>query len=652
MIQPKTPPPAEDDLARVVLARLAEDRRVRRTLPAGGTLHFDRRLPFLCVYRYPPGGSDWGDEHLITAETAYLIAPGETRLFRAVAEVTHTIIEAMISHFGSFLVIEFWPSPDSVPTSELHEESGEPLPVAPGFTIHVPKGGFPRRTVDTLVKSMGTIKIHRRLAEVTVQEHWNGRPPGFRALLTPAEAKRIGCFVVGLEVRPIYRDPETRELFPAVMQQLRRQVTRSTKRAFFTFVRNHTNLRPQHYLTLGRRTVVKSVWEVDRMLAEVGSSFDFLLQATPINAEAAWHEFRRSHYEKAPVFLYRPLAVEPAILKRRLYDIPIEKVEDPTIAHLFRQKQDELDRKITMLADIGTRRFFLGGLQIYGSATDSLQQLAHELLCRIPPRSREDSSAGHVNAAEFADMARAEVEYYRSQYAEFGTTVTIRDDIYTGLLTSQGNLLIGNKTRIPVSRVEALLHHEIGTHAVTYFNGRAQPFRQLYIGLAGYDALQEGLAVLSEYLVDGLSRPRMRLLAARVFAARRLVDGASFVDTFRALTNEHAFPQRRAYTITMRIYRGGGLTKDVVYLQGLTQILEYLREGGEIEPLLVGKIAADHIPLIDELQHRHVLRPPPLRPRYLDLPAIDERISRVRQGLKVTDLLERMSVPQASRHHR
>ena len=41
----------------------------------------------------------------------------------------------------------------------------------------------------------------------------------------------------------------------------------------------------------------------------------------------------------------------------------------------------------------------------------------------------------------------------------------------------------------------------------------------------------------------------------------------------------------------MRIYRGGGLTKDAVYLRGLLQILRYLREGGELEPLFVGKVA-------------------------------------------------------------
>jgi uncharacterized protein (TIGR02421 family) len=165
--------------------------------------------------------------------------------------------------------------------------------------------------------------------------------------------------------------------------------------------------------------------------------------------------------------------------------------------------------------------------------------------------------------------------------------------------------------------VEALLAHEVGTHLVTYYNGRSQPFQQLYTGLAGYEELQEGLAVLSEYLVGGLSRSRMRQLAARVVAVRRLTEGASFVETFRILERDHGFTQQSAYTITMRVYRGGGLTKDVIYLRGLRSLLRHVSKNGDLEPLLVGKIAEEHIPIVRELQYRKVLRPAPIRPRYL-----------------------------------
>ena len=217
----------------------------------------------------------------------------------------------------------------------------------------------------------------------------------------------------------------------------------------------------------------------------------------------------------------------------------------------------------------------------------------------------------------------------------------IRDDLTSGLMVSRGSLLIGRDTRIPSARVDALLQHEVGTHVVTYYNGRAQPLRHLYSGLAGYDPFQEGLAVLSEYMVGGLSRPRVRVLAARVIAAHQLEGGASFVDTFRWLVRDQGFGQRTAFTIATRIHRGGGLTKDAGYLRGLVQVLEYLGRNGEIEPLLIGKIAMGHVPIVSELRWRQVLREPPLLPRWLNSPAAAERLAHLRGGMTVMNLIRR-----------
>ena len=77
------------------------------------------------------------------------------------------------------------------------------------------------------------------------------------------------------------------------------------------------------------------------------------------------------------------------------------------------------------------------------------------------------------------------------------------------------------------ARVGASLQHEVGTHLVTYYNGLEQPLRLLHVGLAGYDETQEGLAVLAEYLVGGLSRSRLRTLAERV--RPRLVQDGMFL---------------------------------------------------------------------------------------------------------------------------
>jgi len=244
-----------------------------------------------------------------------------------------------------------------------------------------------------------------------------------------------------------------------------------------------------------------------------------------------------------------------------------------------------------------------------------------------------------------AQMVREVAQKTNDTAGDGTTTATIlaqaivREDMFSGLLCSGGDLLIGQQTRVPTNRIRALLQHEVGTHLLTYYNGLAAPFQQLHAGFAGYDALQEGLAVLSEYLVGGLSRPRLRLLAARVVAAAQLVNGATFIETFRLLDRHFEFPQRTAYTISMRTYRGGGLTKDMVYLRGLSEMLDYLRGGGDLDPLFVGKIATDHIPLIRELRLRQVLKTPPLKPTYLDDPQVLSRLEQLRQGRTVLELV-------------
>jgi uncharacterized protein (TIGR02421 family) len=168
-----------------------------------------------------------------------------------------------------------------------------------------------------------------------------------------------------------------------------------------------------------------------------------------------------------------------------------------------------------------------------------------------------------------------------------------------------------------------------------------QPLKIFASGLAGYDALQEGLAVLSEYLCDGLTRARARVLAGRVVGVRALVDGADFVETFRLLAHEHAFPEHTAFIIAVRIHRGGGLTKDAQYLRGLRELLAYLRADGTLEPLFVGKLGVPHIPVVQELVLRGVLQLPPVKPRWLSDLAVMERLGACRR-MDVMDLIEKI----------
>jgi uncharacterized protein (TIGR02421 family) len=634
--------PSGSSLASRVIAELAANKSVRLELPGGGRLHLDRQLPFVCVYRRTPEeADDNGTEQLVTCEACYMIVPAEARAASRVLKLLREVVHHSAQQFGSFLIIETWAAQKGEAEESSSHGNGHLDATQPRFEIIAPASRIPRSTIEALSKSLGRDMLPFGGTQVVLAPYQRLAPAGHKPLVRMSELKAWNCFSLGVVAQPVFRNGLTHEVYPAVLRSIRHHMHSALEQAYFAFTHKRTSLRTPHYHALGGRTIEQPVLDIDRQLVDIARSFDLLLQATPVNAEAAWREFRRARFEKPPMFYYRPLAIDPALLKRQLYLIPVERIEDPTLSYLFRQKQEELDRQITLLSDVDTPRFLPESLQLYGGVSDWLLNHAIELLDEVPTYTREEPRRQQLDATEFAKRALQELGYYQLQCADFRATVSVRDDMYAGLMVSNDQLLIGGKIRVPQRRVEALLQHEVGTHLVTRYNGHHQPFQQLEVGLAGYDGLQEGLAVLAEYLVGGLSRTRMRILAARVVAARQLLDGATFVDTFRTLDRNYEFSKRTAYTIAMRIYRGGGLTKDAVYLRGLLQILRYLREGGELEPLFVGKVASSHLPLIFELAQRQVIKPPLLLPRYLQQSEAQQKLERLRAGTKLLELLQR-----------
>jgi uncharacterized protein (TIGR02421 family) len=615
-----------------ITERLRDNLPVRRTLPDGGRLHIDRQLPFLIVYRPPQGSPDPGTARFVKGEASYLVAPHREGHRRELTALVSSVVDPMADVFGGFLVIELWAGPDedAVPAPD-----GTPQP--PGFRVVTARRDCDMPSVERLVKRLSRIQVLGTAAEVDLTPGVRLSPPGMprlsRSLGTATSAARL----IGIELRPVYRNAETGEELPVVGRALHRQFSKALQQAVYEFALRETTHRPLHYQALGRRAFVKAASHADRGLAEIASAFDLLLLVSPINTEAAYRAFRRGGDSKPPQFRYRHLDVDPTTLKRDLYRVPIERVEDPTLEAIFREKQRELSLKLDLLSDRGSARFLHTAIALYGDVDASMVETARDVLERTEPARPRKSRT--IDAAELAARATQEIARYRTLYPALGAEVELRDDVVS-LMVSQGNLLVGSRMRFPLHRVEALIQHEVGTHVVTHWNGAAQRFKLLASGLAGYDELQEGLAVLAEYLVGGLTTDRLRTLAGRVLAARAVCDGSEFIETFRVLTAELGFSARHAFVMAMRVHRGGGLVKDALYLRGLQRVATYLGNAGRLDTLLVGKIAVDQVPVIEELQRRRVLQPPPLRPRYLEEPDTHYRLEQLRTGVDLTTLVE------------
>ena len=586
-----------------VLERLRQNKPVRRTLPLWGRIHIDRRLPFLFLYRKPLERPDAGTASLVLGEAAYLLASSDARMSRGLKALVQGIVDISLPAFGAFLLVEVWSS------CETSVETERPGLQNPAFRLRHSGSKVLFPTVEAFERSLRSIRTRGGRAEVDTIVERDCSPPRLRPCLSGRELVPKGVHWLGLEVRPVYRSANGHDPFPVALRELRRALSKSTKHALVEFVRQRTSSSPAHYQMLGRRTVVKAVWQADRILSGITDRIDFLPSVTPINLHAAWAAFERSGCTELPRFGYRPLLIAPLDLKRELYSAPIKRIEDPELGWMLRKKQRELDWQLTALSARDSQAFLYASLLVFGDVDETLLAEARRVLEKVPSHPEADRASHKVNASEFAARAIEEIEFFRLQYDQANVGVEINAN-NTGLMVSNGTLFIGTDLGVPNARLEALVQHEVGTHLLTYINGQAQPFRLLRSGLAGYDELQEGLAVLSEYLAGGLSPARLRLLAARVIAVKCLTDGADFVQTFDRLHMDLGFSERTAFGITTRVFRSGGLTKDATYLRGLVRILRYLGSGGSLEPLLVGKIGFEDVSVMEELLRRRSYAPP------------------------------------------
>jgi hypothetical protein len=115
--------------------------------------------------------------------------------------------------------------------------------------------------------------------------------------------------------------------------------------------------------------------------------------------------------------------------------------------------------------------------------------------------------------------------------------------------------------------------------------------------------------------------------------------GAGVAEIFQELVDAHRLAANEAFEVAVRACRGGGLTKDVVYLKGLRDLLAHLEAGRSFEQLFLGKFSLSQFDTIESMLEDAEIEPAELLPRYLDDPIARERLDACRH-LDVADLYQ------------
>ncbi|CAN7621681.1 flavohemoglobin expression-modulating QEGLA motif protein [Rhizobium sp. LjRoot98] len=609
-----------------ILDCLRTDKSVRKDFDNGGRLHIDRPLPFLSVH-IGKGREDLAARDIVAANASYLVVDD----IKEALPILEAVGAVLGERFGAFLLLDI---------DELDHDTliTDDAPYLPPFEIRIAS------TDDVAARKAATA-----LAEGTDIRQVKFRTPRINRFAIKADSQaaliagQTGFPLVAVRFAPIYRQPESRSTYPDLRERLVANIFDAGLKAFAAFIDATQSLKLTTHRALGRKAFVDAVSRADRSIDDVASSFDFLLAVTPINTDAAWQAFKADKFKQEPRFLYRPLSVQVEAEKRKLFSVAFDRFEDPALYHLYREKQQELDLQLSLISARETGRFVEYGRALYGPVEPSLYRVAIDILKKTAALAGDgddvESDPQTANCSEVEAAAHVMIADYQRQYQGFAAEIELRDDLPSGMLVSGERLLISRQTLMPRGRVHALLSHEIGVHLLTYFNGSAQGLRLFRSGLAGYEGMQEGLAVFSEYMAGGMTVGRLRLIAARVVACSAMLEGRPFAETYGMLVGEHRFGPVAAFHLAMRLYRGGGLAKDAIYLRGLLELLSHLKSGGALDPFWMGKISASHFEVMQELSLRGLLKAPVIRPAFLTHSQAQARLDKARAGLNPLDMI-------------
>lgn len=349
----------------------------------------------------------------------------------------------------------------------------------------------------------------------------------------------------------------------------------------------------------GLRAQYKNVFEIDAHLDRLVKRIELLSYINPLNAEKEKHHFFASKYSIEPRFKYPKLKFDPYKLHRLFFSHRIDRIEDEVVRDLYQEVIYFYSNMVQCIETIGQgKNFYYNSLRVYGTPTERDVQNAKFILHfeEEPPSDAMEKKYGPRQALQY-------FEEFAKSY-EFPLNIRLSTHIAAEAMVSNSSqsLLLKRNARFSDNQLLTLAHHEIGVHLLTTFNGLLQPLKIFSNGLPKNVETQEGLAVFSEYMGGALTIKRLKELAYRVLASHTLSKGYSFADTFDLIHNQYKLNREEAFTITLRAHRGGGFTKDRLYLSGLRKIYKrYLREE-PMDRLLIGKVSLDYEGQIAYLQ--------------------------------------------------
>ena len=281
-----------------------------------------------------------------------------------------------------------------------------------------------------------------------------------------------------------------------------------------------------------------------------------------------------------------------------------------------------------LLQSTGSKDFYRYSCELYGTPesplvdqTNTSLGLANQLADLFSSFDSIDLGEPEVAAIDADTVASAMRKATESMFGEQAPEVNVVDTLSANALAGARQIRIRRGAQFTDKDIQQLINHEAYVHVATSLNGRNQDdLKILASSYPGTTRTQEGLAVFAEFITGSMDIDRMHRLADRVIAIQMAVDGADFLQVYHYFLDRIGEPDQ-SFENTRRVFRGGVLTggapftKDIVYLDGLLRVHNFMRSivatkrTDVLRMLFCGKLDLDDIPVLCELSSMGLCKP-------------------------------------------
>lgn len=457
------------------------------------------------------------------------------------------------------------------------------------------------RHISHWKKELLTIKTPKINPEVSVNHIFYGRGN----LLKYVKSNFKNTLVLATEIQKIFMNEDTGEAYPMVIQTLAKGFKNAIINNTTFFVNSLTNINIQKKGDLLHGDLPPELIKLDKDLYELVKNFEILSFVNPTNIEQEKKKFFAAKFNYNPEFKYKPLTLDPHEFKSKMYQLNVENIDDIHVKQVYIDIISAYADKVDMLANLGKEKFLYNSLRYFGEPSEKDIANANFLMyCKELPQFQDQK------LLDYDEVKRIFTEEGKKYGFEFHIKQVTHIPSDALVINSEKTMYLKKGALFTPTRLNALLHHEIGVHMVTTMNANLQPLHFLSIGLPRNTYTQEGLAIMSELKSGCLTITRLKELGLRVLAVQCLTKGLDFKTTYQKLYNEHQIDADKLYYLVTRVYRGGGFTKDYLYLRGFKQILRMSEQGVNLNNLFLGKTTHNYLTLLNEFVDRGFLNAP------------------------------------------